>query len=183
MINETFTLTRDCPATMIPAGDTITLAKGTTVTITQALGNSITVSAQSGLFRIDGPEVEALGEAAADAFARRQTDLSDQTPFGEEKVWNVLRQCFDPEIPVNIVDLGLIYHLDIQPAGNDRFDVSVKMTLTAQGCGMGPVIASDAKAAIESLAEVNSATVDIVWDPPWNPSMISPEGRYKLGLE
>lgn len=183
MINETFTLTRDCPATMIPAGDSITLPKGTAVTVTQALGGSITVSSPSGLFRVEGPEVEALGDGAVHAFAKRQLEQEDSSPFGEEKIWNVLRQCFDPEIPVNIVDLGLIYDLAIEPAANDKFTVAAKMTLTAQGCGMGPTIAADAKNAIESLAEVESAAVDIVWDPPWNPKMISREGRLKLGLE
>lgn len=183
MINERFTLCRDCPATLIPAGDSITLPGGTTVTVTQALGGSITVSSPEGLFRIEGPEVEALGESAAHAFAKRNLEQADSSPFSEEKVWSVLRQCFDPEIPVNIVDLGLIYNLDIQPAANGKFTVAASMTLTAQGCGMGPTIAADAKNAIESLPEVEAATVDIVWDPPWNPRMISHEGRLKLGLE
>ncbi len=183
MINETFTLTRDCPATLIPAGDLVTLSKGTAVTVTQALGGSITVSTQSGLVRIEGPEVEALGEQAVHAFAARQLEQADSSPFSEDKVWTVLRQCFDPEIPVNIVDLGLIYDLDLKQADDGSYTVAAKMTLTAQGCGMGPTIAADAKNAIESLAEVASATVDIVWDPPWTPKMISREGRLKLGLE
>jgi len=105
-------------------------------------------------------------------------------PFSEELVWDAMRGCFDPEIPVNIVDLGLIYDLQINEADAEgRHEVNVKMTLTAQGCGMGPVIADDAKKNIEALAGVSKAQVDIVWDPPWTPHMISEAGRQKLGLE
>ena len=97
-------------------------------------------------------------------------------------VWDALRGCYDPEIPVNIVDLGLVYDLKIDGAGEGH-TVDVKMTLTAQGCGMGPVIADDAKTRIESIPEVESVNVSIVWDPPWNPRMMSDEGKKALGLE
>ena len=104
-------------------------------------------------------------------------------PFSEESVWDALKQCFDPEIPVNIVDLGLIYDLRVDDLDNGKKDVSIKMTLTAQGCGMGPVIAQDAKSRVEQIGEIESADVEIVWDPVWNPQMISAAGRQVLGLE
>jgi metal-sulfur cluster biosynthetic enzyme len=103
-------------------------------------------------------------------------------PFGEDLLWDALRGCYDPEIPLNIVDLGLVYDLRIEEDDGKR-KVFVKMTLTAQGCGMGPVIADDAKTRIASLDEVSEASVEIVWDPPWNPKMISAEGKKVLGLE
>jgi metal-sulfur cluster biosynthetic enzyme len=103
--------------------------------------------------------------------------------FSEAAVWTALRSCFDPEIPVNIVDLGLVYDLAIESATAGKHTVEVKMTLTAPGCGMGPVIAEDARKKIAELPEVESAKVHIVWDPQWTPHMISPEGRKKLGLE
>jgi len=107
----------------------------------------------------------------------------DGESFSEESVWNALRTCFDPEIPVNIVDLGLVYDLSIEKAGDGRHAVEVKMTLTAQGCGMGPVIAEDARGKIAALPAVSTAKVHIVWDPIWAPQMISPAGRKILGLE
>lgn len=183
---ETLTLVRDAPATIIPAGDAHTLLKGTTVTITQALGGTVTIRTNSGLFRIASKDWDALGEAAkADlqaAAAAAEKDLGGEA-FSEDLVWEAMKGCFDPEIPVNIVDLGLIYDLRLEgPDGVGKHAAYVKMTLTAQGCGMGPVIAEDAKTRIEALPAVSKAQVDIVWDPPWTPHMISDEGRSKLGL-
>lgn len=184
--HETLTLVRDTPATIIPAGDEQTLSKGTTVTITQALGGTVTIRTNSGLFRIASKNWDALGEAArADLQAAAEAAENDfgDTPFSEDLVWEAMKGCFDPEIPVNIVDLGLIYDLRLEgPDGAGKYDAYVKMTLTAQGCGMGPVIAEDAKTRIEALPAVSKAQVDIVWDPPWTPHMISDEGRTKLGL-
>ena len=112
------------------------------------------------------------------------TELTEAKTLTREDVLEALRDVYDPEIPVNIVDLGLIYDMQISPPNADgKHDVSVKMTLTAQGCGMGPVIADDAKDRIEALDSISSATVEIVWDPPWTPHMISEAGRQKLGLE
>lgn len=179
MVNEEIVLNRDCPATLIPAGDEVTLPKGASVYVTQALGGAITVRAQSGLFRISNRNLDALGDDVAEAVASEQKEVDGE--FSEELVWEALRGCFDPEIPINIVDLGLIYNLSIEPR-DEKFFVGVQMTLTAQGCGMGPVIAEDAKGRIESLPQVESAKVDIVWDPVWNPQMISEEGKKKLGL-
>jgi len=172
------TLTADCPATLIPAGDAVTLPVGTPVDIVQTLGGNVTVRTRQGLFRIAaehagkvaGLELPAAAAAAAAAFS-------------EQAVWDALRTCFDPEIPVNIVDLGLIYDLAVEPGAEGGNVVEVKMTLTAPGCGMGPVIAEDARQKIAALPQVERAKVHIVWDPIWNPRMISDAGRKSLGLE
>jgi probable FeS assembly SUF system protein SufT len=177
-----FTLVSDCQATLIPAGDTVILEKGTAVTVTQALGNSITVRTALGLFRIAENDLGALGPEAQ-IYREKKSVQSNQGPLNVESVWEALRECFDPEIPVNIVDLGLIYDLSLEDGSAGGKRVKVKMTLTAQGCGMGPVIAADAKSKIEALAGVEGAEVAIVWDPVWNPRMISESGRKQLGLE
>jgi probable FeS assembly SUF system protein SufT len=174
-------LLHDCPATLIPAGDRATLAKGTEVFITQTLGGHVTVRTDRGLFRVAAEDAGALagyvgGAAAAPAAAPAGS-------FSEQEIWDALKTCFDPEIPVNIVDLGLVYDLAVEPAEGGRYHVEVKMTLTAPGCGMGPVIAEDARVKIAALPPVASAKVHIVWDPVWAPQMISPEGRKILGLE
>lgn len=172
-------LTRDCSATAIPAGNAVTLKKGTGVFITQTLGGNVTVRAEGGLYRIASFDVDALedidlGESGVASMSSGES-LEDQ-------VWGALRQCFDPEIPINIVDLGLIYDMRIDKGEGGQSEVFVKMTLTAQGCGMGPVIAEDARTRIALLDEVSEARVDIVWDPVWNPQMISVEGRKILGI-
>jgi probable FeS assembly SUF system protein SufT len=177
-------LERDCKATRIPSGEPVKLLAGESYTISQALGGSVTLRDSSGLFRVGMEDVEALGAEHVQAIIQEATPRgADQGPFGEEQVWDALRQCFDPEIPVNIVDLGLIYDLQISEAAEGRHHVSVKMTLTATGCGMGPTIAADARAKIEALPAVASADVEIVWDPQWTPHMISGEGRKILGLD
>jgi probable FeS assembly SUF system protein SufT len=171
---ETVELTRDCEAVQIPGGDTITLGKGTGVDITQTLGGTYTVRAGMGLFRIGAQDADALGRDVA-------TTAGTDGPVTVESVHAMLKQCYDPEIPVNIVDLGLVYDTAVDE-GDDGTEVTVKMTLTAQGCGMGPTIAADAQSKILSLDGVASADVEIVWDPPWNQSMISDEGRETLGM-
>ena len=186
--SQELTLVRDTTATVIPAGEEQVLERGTRAVISQALGGSVTLRTDSGLYRVASKDWDALGEEAERALARRAEDGSAPAgtdgPFGEAQVWEALKQCFDPEIPVNIVDLGLIYDLRIsEPDDAGTHSVAVKMTLTAQGCGMGPVIADDAKSKIEALDAVREATVDIVWEPQWTPHMISAEGRKKLGLE
>ena len=174
-------LISDCPATAIPAGDKTVLKAGSQVFITQTLGGNITVRTDQGLFRIAREHAAAIGDFSLEAVSL-STD-SGQTIFSEQAVWDALKTCFDPEIPVNIVDLGLVYDLAVEktPAGANT--VEVKMTLTAPGCGMGPVIAEDARQKIASLPTVESAKVHIVWDPQWTPQMISPTGRKVLGLE
>ncbi|MCH2073667.1 MAG: iron-sulfur cluster assembly protein [Puniceicoccaceae bacterium] len=184
---EELTLVRDTEATIIPAGDIQVLPSGTRVVISQALGGTVTIRTDSGLFRLSSQDWDALGaetESQLDQVAKRDEPALGDVPFSEELVWEAMKGCFDPEIPVNIVDLGLIYDLKINDSDTDgRHAVNVKMTLTAQGCGMGPVIAEDAKKNIEALGAVSAAQVDIVWDPPWTPHMISDAGRQKLGLE
>ena len=171
-------LNRDVSATAIPAGGVLTLPAGTDVFITQTLGGNVTVRTDQGLFRIASADASGIdGYTAAEPSA---TPAAGE--FSEGLVWEVLKTCFDPEIPVNIVDLGLVYDLAVeQTAGGHA--VEVKMTLTAPGCGMGPVIANDAREKIAALPQVESAKVHIVWDPVWSPQMISKEGRLKLGLE
>jgi probable FeS assembly SUF system protein SufT len=171
-------LTADCPATAIPAGDAVVLPAGAAVRVVQTLGGNVTVSAEGGLFRIAREH-----SAAIEGHAPAGPDPEAPGAFSEEAVWAALRTCFDPEIPVNIVDLGLVYDLAVETAPSGGRAVDVKMTLTAQGCGMGPVIAEDARRKIAALPSVESARVHIVWDPVWTPQMISPEGRKALGLE
>lgn len=171
-------LSRDCPATVIPAGDRVTLPAGTPVHVVQTLGGNVTVRTDHGLFRIAAEDAGAIaGLTVASAEAAVATD------FSEQAVWDALRTCYDPEIPVNIVDLGLIYDLAIERPAAGVHEVDVKMTLTAPGCGMGPVIAEDARKKIAALPSVGAARVHIVWDPQWNPQMISAAGRQALGLE
>ncbi len=171
-------LKRDCPAVQIPSGTATTLPSGTPVDITQTLGGSYTVHTEGGLFRIAAADADALG-----------LDRSTESAVGaagtvdEKMVWDTLKTCFDPEIPVNVVDLGLIYDMQLSklPSGHSRVDV--KMTLTAPGCGMGSVLAGDAQARLTQLPGIEEALVEIVWDPPWHHSMITPEGRKILGLD
>ena len=174
-------LSRDIPATVIPAGDSVTLLVGTSVFIVQTLGGSVTVRTDHGLFRITRENADALAGFDVGALAEASEPVAAE--FSEVAVWSAMKTVFDPEIPVNIVDLGLVYDLSIEktPAGGHL--VEVKMTLTAQGCGMGPVIAEDARQKIAALPTVEEAKVHIVWDPIWTPQMISPDGRKKLGLE
>jgi probable FeS assembly SUF system protein SufT len=181
-MSSAYQLVRDCAATLIPAGDVVVLEKGTEVTVTQALGGSVTVRTPMGLFRIAPADIEALGADAVSLYGKKDEAIISG-PVNQEALWEALKGCFDPEIPVNIVDLGLIYHLELTPGERGGQKVAAKMTLTAQGCGMGPVIAADAKSKMEALPGVESAEVEIVWDPVWNPRMISEAGRKQLGLE
>ena len=170
-------LTRDVEAIQIPGGHTLTLEKGWDVVSTQSLGGTYTVQvpAYGGLFRIAGRDADALGMEPTTAPAAAASGGL------EEQVWATLKTCFDPEIPVNIVDLGLVYDLRITPEGDGQ-RIDVKMTLTAPGCGMGTSIAADARLKLLDLPGVSDADVQIVWDPPWNPQMISPEGKERLGM-
>ncbi len=178
MAHTTHTLGRDVPATLIPAGDAATLAAGTEVFVVQALGGNVTVRTDRGLFRIAREHAGAI--AGYTLAAEGGASVGE---FSEQAVWDALKTCFDPEIPVNIVDLGLIYDLAIEPMASGGRAVDVKMTLTAPGCGMGPVIAEDARQKIAALPTVEQARVHIVWDPQWTPQMISETGRKALGLE
>jgi len=183
-------LRRDCPAVRVPSGDGAVLPEGAAVYLVQSLGGSFTVQAPTvgGLFRIAAHDADALGlDAPAPPVA---TKAAATGPASEEDVWRALRQCYDPEIPVNIVDLGLVYDLTLSPASTrggspaqgGPAHVNVKMTLTAPGCGMGPAIAADARGRILALPGVASADVQLVWDPPWSADMATPEGRRILGM-
>jgi probable FeS assembly SUF system protein SufT len=172
-------LSRDVTATQIPSGDKTPLPAGTRITISQTLGGTYTVATDFGLFRIDAKDGDALGEQVVD-HSVKATTLADGAP-DPQAVWEQLRLVFDPEIPVNIVDLGLVYSMDVVKAETGH-KVNVAMTLTAPGCGMGPAIAEDAKTKIMLVPGVADADVRITWEPPWNQSMISEEGKMKLGL-
>lgn len=181
---STHTLIADTAATAIPAGHAVTLTAGEEVFITQTLGGNVTVRTDRGLFRIAREHASAIAgfDLVSPAIGSEHAGAGE-TAFSEKAVWDALKTCFDPEIPVNIVDLGLVYDLSIEttPAGGHTIDA--KMTLTAPGCGMGPTIAEDARQKIAALPTVESAKVHIVWDPQWTPQMISVEGRKVLGLE
>jgi probable FeS assembly SUF system protein SufT len=168
-------LTRDVEAIRIPSGEIFTLTAGSAVVLTQALGGSYTVWTPEGLARIADENADALGLEPTIARGE-EAPKGSEGPVDEKAVWDQLRTCYDPEIPVNIVDLGLVYDCAIEQEGNQPATVQVKMTLTAPGCGMGPTIAAEARSKIMSIPG------DLVWDPPWNQDMISEAGKMKLGL-
>jgi len=175
---EPVTLARDCEAIQIPDGYPVLLPKGYQLQITQTLGGTFTVAGEyGGLYRIDAKDADALGkEKPADAV--EETDAGDL----EQRVWHQLRQCYDPEIPVNVVDLGLIYDCPLDGTPEAGYGVGIKMTLTAPGCGMGDVLAQDVKKRIESLKGVREAQVEVVFDPPWNQNMMSDAAKLQLGF-
>ena len=173
-------LSREVEAVQIPSGDKILLAAGARVVITQTLGGSFTVMTDTSLVRIDGKYADALGETVAEANVA--STLADGAP-DPTAVWDQLKKVFDPEIPVNIVDLGLVYSMDVEKLADDQgHKVNVSMTLTAPGCGMGPAIAEDAKNKILLVPGVSAAEVRITWEPSWNQQMISEDGKMQLGL-
>ncbi|MBI4025487.1 MAG: putative Fe-S cluster assembly protein SufT [Verrucomicrobia bacterium] len=177
---ETITLNRDCEAVLIPAGIKTTLPVGSSVVLTQSLGGSYTVSFGGGLARIDGKDADAIGKTAASA--PQSAPQTAAGPVDEKLVWDQMRTCFDPEIPVNIVDLGLVYDCKIIPLPENGNRVEVKMTLTAPGCGMGAFIASDVDHKIRAVPGVADVKVDLVWDPVWNQGMMTEAARLQLGL-
>ena len=180
--NTEFTLKRDCEVIQIPSGQTITIPSGTPGVITQSLGGSYTIATYQGLARVAEKDLDALGLEKPAAPEPKTPAASTNGEVSEDEVWKQLKQCYDPEIPVNIVDLGLVYDCRLTKSENGGTKVEVKMTLTAPGCGMGPAIAHDAQSKILSIDGVDEADVQLVWDPPWNQSMISEAGRMKLGM-
>lgn len=182
--NTEFTLARDVEAIQIPSGQKTTIPAGTPGVITQTLGGSYTIATYQGLARVAEKDLDALGiEKPAPNGATEKTSSAGSTGEVDEKaVWDQLKQCFDPEIPVNIVDLGLVYDCQLTKRPEGGVKVDVKMTLTAPGCGMGPAIAHDAQSKILTIDGVDEADVQLVWDPPWNQNMISEAGRMKLGM-
>jgi probable FeS assembly SUF system protein SufT len=177
------TVNRDVIATIVPYGDQVTIPSGTIVTITHRLGGNFTVTWQGGMAQIKGRDADAIGEEAEESAPAPAGAEPHSGPPDGDAVWEALRKVYDPEIPVNIVDLGLVYSMDIrQDPAEGLYYVEVNMTLTAPGCGMGPAIAQDAKYKIEQVPGVTEARVEIVWDPPWNQDMISEVGKMELGL-
>ena len=179
---EEVEISRDVEVVMIPQGVTTTLKAGTPAVITQSLGDSYTLQVPTfgGLYRLSGQNADAIGKAAARADGEPGADLD--APVTEELIYNQLRNVYDPEIPDNIVELGLIYDLRIEPLAAGGSRVEVKMTLTAPGCGMGEIIAHDARSRIESVPGVKEADVQVVFDPPWNQQMMSDAAKLELGM-
>jgi probable FeS assembly SUF system protein SufT len=181
-MSDEIILKRDCEAVLIPAGSKITLQAGESVVITQNLGGSFTVVIHGNMARIDARDADALGHVTPAAVPAENPAAPETATVSEEQVFEKLRTCYDPEIPVNIVDLGLVYDLQIQPlpAGGRR--VEIKMTLTAPGCGMGPVLQQDVESKVSSIPGVKEAAVFLVWDPPWSRDMLSETAKLELGL-
>ena len=177
--NEPVTFTRDCPAVLIPAGEKVTLPEGSRGFMTQALGGSFTVYIEGNLFRIAGRDGDAIGKAplTGPEVAEDATEAEI-----ESAVWQQLRTCYDPEIPINIVELGLVYECKLERAETGKRIVKVRMTLTAPDCGMGDILAQDVREKIEIIPTVERADVELVFDPPWNQSMMSEEARLEAGL-
>ena len=180
-MHEEIKLTREVSAIQIPSGDSLTLPAGTAVYITQRLGGTYTVATSQGLARISSQDVDALGVNPVEEKKKQQEAVRLKDAPLEEQVWNQLKGVYDPEIPVDIVNLGLVYDCALEE-DDGKTVVQVKMTLTAPGCGMGPVIAADAQAKIMTIDGIDDAHVELVWDPAWNQEMISEEGKMKLGM-
>ncbi len=182
---ETVTLTRDVDATRIPSGDKGFIPKDTEVTITQVLGGAYTVQFIGGLARIEGKDADALGKVPVAAPAPSATPVPTGPVTKEalvEQVWTALRTCYDPEIPVNIADLGLIYNCDLSELGAGSYKVDVTMTLTAPGCGMGPVLVQDVQNKLPCIEGIDDVNVELVWDPPWNQGLMTEAAKLQLGL-
>jgi probable FeS assembly SUF system protein SufT len=181
-MHQEFELKRDCEVTLIPSGEKYTIPAGTQGVITQTLGGNYTIATSYGLSQVAERDLDALGLEKSTGKTEAQAAVKTNGEVSEEDVWSQLRQCYDPEIPVNIVDLGLVYDCRLIKKEGGGTRVEVKMTLTAPGCGMGPAIAHDAQAKILSIDGIDEADVQLVWDPPWNQNMISEAGRMKLGM-
>jgi probable FeS assembly SUF system protein SufT len=170
---------RDCAAVLVPQGDAVTLPAGSVGYITQALGGSYTVFVEGNLFRIAGHDADAIGKEPAEPL-ELPPGASDETV--EQLVWKQLRTCFDPEIPINVVDLGLVYEAVVTHREDGQRLVEVKMTLTAPGCGMGEILVDDVRNKLELIPTVAEADVELVFDPPWNRNMMSEAARLETGM-
>jgi len=181
-VGQFLTTTRDVDAVLIPLGTPVTIPMGAQVRLTQELGGSYTVSVNSNLARIEGKDADALGLADTSAKPDSETPAKANGPVNEEELWNVLRTCYDPEIPVNIVDLGLVYDCHVVDTDDGGNHVEIIMTLTAPGCGMGPFIVDDIRTKVLSVANVTDVHVELVFDPVWDRSMMSDEAKLQLGM-
>jgi probable FeS assembly SUF system protein SufT len=180
-MREEVTFSRSAEAVMIPSGERVLVPEGAQATITQSLGGSYTLITDRGLMvRVSGRDVEAIGKTPDVVSAVEGEEITPEKL--EQLVWDQLRTCYDPEIPVNIVDLGLVYLCEVTPGEEGGQNVKIKMTLTAPGCGMGPVLASDVKYKVESLPGVKTAEVEVVFDPVWDRSMMSEAAKLQLGM-
>ena len=178
---EMVALERDVEASVVPSGTRVTLEKGESVTITQSLGGTFTVVVNGNMFRIDGQDADALGEESVTSSAEQMGRAETEEDL-EKQVWDQMKTCYDPEIPVNIVDLGLIYDCHIENLESDSNKVNVKMTLTAPGCGMGPAIQADVENKILCVETVDEVDVELVWEPIWGSEMMSEAARLELGM-
>lgn len=188
--NEPVTLTRDVEGSVIPVGTKVTLQAGELAHITQSLGGTYTVVVNGNMFRIEGKDADALGmEISVPKPAISSMSAYAGAPINreqlEKEVWNQMRTCYDPEIPVNIVDLGLVYGCKVEPiaGAENAFRVEVQMTLTAPGCGMGPTIQQDVQSKLLSIEGVDDVDVQLVWEPQWNRDMLTDAARLQLGLD
>ncbi len=177
--SEPVRLERDCEAVLVPQGDRVTLPAGSIGYITQALGGSYTVFIEGNLFRIAGADADAIGKEPTPPL-ELAPGASDEAV--EQLVWKQLRTCFDPEIPINVVDLGLVYEADVIHGVDGQRQVEVKMTLTAPGCGMGDILVDDVRSKLELIPTVSEADVELVFDPPWNRNMMSEAARLETGM-
>jgi len=175
------TLTRDCEALLIPTAVPITLPGGSRVLISQTLGGTYTVNVNGNLARVDAKDADALGVEAIEKLSKRSP--SEVTgPVNIDEIWDAMRTCYDPEIPVNIVELGLIYECEAQVLENGGNQVNIQMTLTAPGCGMGPVLAQDVEQKCYQIDNVTEVNVELVFDPQWNMEMMSEAAKLTLGM-
>ncbi len=177
--HETVSLTRDVVGVLIPAGTKVELPEGAEATITQALGGSYTVQLQGHLFRIDGKDADALGRPAE---RPPEVDVDAGEAEVEKAVWEQMKTCYDPEIPINIVELGLIYESHLEPHEDGGWRVQVVMTLTAPGCGMGDILVNDVKDKVTQVPGVRDAVVELVFDPPWTRDMMSEAAQLQAGF-
>lgn len=172
-MHKEFIILQDVVVHSVPDGIKTTLKKGMSGIISQSLGDNYTVVVEGNMYQVNGVDGEAIGEE------KRQVDSNNFA--NEEEVWNVLHTCYDPEIPVNIVDLGLVYNCQITEQ-DEGVNILIQMTLTAPGCGMGPVIADEVKQKLSSLSGAKEVEVELVWEPQWNQDMMSDAAKLQLGL-
>ena len=181
--NKPIILNRDCDAILIPVGTPLNLSEGTAVLVTQALGGSYTVNVNGNLARIDAKNADALGfDVENSTVANTKKEIIGDGTVNEQSVWDQLKTCYDPEIPINIVELGLIYQCDITPLGADGNQIDITMTLTSPGCGMGDYLADDIRSKILALPNVAKVNVDVTFEPPWSYDMMSEAAKLETGM-